>query len=383
MRSHTQLTATYPPILYDKLLIVIVSCIIGFGLLIMTSASIAISDQMYHQPFYFLFKQLFFLIAGICIGTMILRIELVWWEKFGGYLLMGVLVLLSLVLIPGIGHRINGSARWLGIGPLTFQVSELAKLVIVIYLSGYLVRRNYEIRMQFSGFLKPMLVLFTIALLLLREPDFGATAVITATTLGMMFLAGISVRYFVGLLFLALSSLAIIAISAPYRLARLTSFVNPWNKPFDSGYQLIQSLIAFGRGGWFGVGLGESIQKMFYLPEAHSDFLFAVIAEEFGLMGMLLVIGLFTLLVLRIFLIGRKAQTLGLHFSGYLAYGFGLWFAIQFIVSIGVNSGLFPTKGLTLPLMSYGGSSLLVNCVMIALVLRIDHENRIHPLKIR
>ena len=225
-----------------------------------------------------------------------------------------------------------------------------------------------------------MTVLGILAILLLREPDFGATVVVTATTLGMMFMAGMRLRHFVALFTAVLSALALIAISAPYRLARLTSFLNPWERPFDTGYQLTQSLIAFGRGGWFGVGLGNSIQKMFYLPEAHTDFLFAVIAEELGLVCMLFVIALFVLLVYRIFVIGRTAQEMGRHYACYLAYGFGLWIAIQFTVSIGVNSGLLPTKGLTLPLMSYGGSSVLVNCIVIALLLRIDHENRLAAL---
>jgi len=278
---------------------------------------------------------------------------------------------------------VNGSARWIGIGPLGFQVSELAKFSLVIYMAGYLVKRNNEIQFHFSGFLKPMVILGTVAILLLKEPDFGATVVVTSTTLGMMFLAGMRLRNFIALFSVVIGAMAVIAVSAPYRMIRLTSFLNPWDRAFDTGYQLTQSLIAFGRGGLYGVGLGKSIQKMFYLPEAHTDFLFAVIAEELGLIGMLLVIGLFLLLVIRIFIIGRQAQKLEKHFSGFVAYGFGLWIAIQFIVSIGVNSGLLPTKGLTLPLMSYGGSSILVNCIMIGVLLRIDHENRLIALGIK
>jgi cell division protein FtsW len=249
--------------------------------------------------------------------------------------------------------------------------------VIVIYMAGYLVSRNEQIQYELAGFIKPMLILITTAVLLLCEPDFGATVVVIVTALGMMFLAGMRLRHFAVLFSLVIMALGIIAVSAPYRIARLTSFLNPWDRPFDIGYQLTQSLIAFGRGGWFGIGLGNSIQKMFYLPEAHTDFLFAVIAEELGLLGITIVILLFCLLVLRIFIIGRMAQKLERHFAGFLAYGFGLWIVIQFTVSIGVNSGLLPTKGLTLPLMSYGGSSLLVNCIVMALLLRIDHENRL------
>lgn len=384
MRSYTEAQGeAAPPAPFDRLFVTAVVCILLVGLLMMTSASIVISDKSLQQPFYFLFKQLVYLAIGVAIGSAVVQVQMDNWEKYGGYLLLAVLLMLSLVLIPGIGHRVNGSARWLGIGPLGFQVSELAKFAMVIFMAGYLVRRNEEIQQELSGFIKPMAVLGVAAVLLLREPDFGATVVVTVTAMGMMFIGGMRVRHFAALLSIAAGLLAVIAISAPYRLARLTTFMDPWARPFDTGYQLTQSLIAFGRGGWFGAGLGKSIQKMFYLPEAHTDFLFAVIAEELGLVGMLLVIGLFTLLVIRIFMIGREAQKLERHFAGYVAYGFGMWVAIQFIVSIGVNSGLLPTKGLTLPLMSYGGSSVLVNCVMIAVLLRIDHENRLLALGIQ
>lgn len=377
MRSYTATYPAKPPALYDKWFMLAVLFIVMLGLLMMTSASIVVSDKQLHQPFYFLYKQLIFLTLGVLVGAGVMQIEIAYWEKVSGYLLILVMLMLALVLIPGIGHSVNGSARWIGYGPLSFQVSEITKLIVVIYMAGYLVRRNVEIKERLSGFLKPMLILGTIAVLLLKEPDFGATVVVIATTLGMMFLAGMRLRHFISLFSLVIAALTLVAVSAPYRLARLTSFLNPWAQPFDTGYQLTQSLIAFGRGGIFGVGLGKSIQKMFYLPEAHTDFLFAVIAEELGLIGMLVVMGLFLLLAIRIFIIGYKAQQQARHFAGFLAYGFGLWIAIQFIVSIGVNTGLLPTKGLTLPLMSYGGSSVLVNCMMIAVILRIDHENRL------
>lgn len=384
MRSYSEVEGqSAPPAPFDRWFVAGIVSILLMGLLMMTSASIVLSDKSLQQPFYFLFKQLVYLAAGIAIGSAVVQVQMDNWEKYGGYLLMAVLVMLSLVLIPGIGHRVNGSARWLGVGPLGFQVSELAKFTMVIFMAGYLVRRNAEIQKELSGFIKPMGVLGLVALLLLREPDFGATVVVTVTAMGMMFMGGMRLRHFAALLSGAVGLLAVIAISAPYRLARLTTFMDPWARPFDTGYQLTQSLIAFGRGGWFGAGLGKSIQKMFYLPEAHTDFLFAVIAEELGLAGMVLVIGLFTLVVVRIFMMGREAQKADRHFSGYVAYGFGMWVAIQFIVSIGVNSGLLPTKGLTLPLMSYGGSSVLVNCVMIAVLLRIDHENRLIALGVQ
>ena len=384
MRTHSiDSREAAPPAIYDRWFVFAIVSIVIIGLLMMTSASIVISDKQMHQPFYYLYKQIILMSIGAVLGSMVMQFDIATIEKWSGYILLGVMFMLALILIPGIGHKVNGSARWIGYGPLSFQVSEFTKFAIVIYMAGYLVRRNDEIQHELSGFLKPMLILAAVAVLLLKEPDFGATVVVTVTTLGMMFLAGIRLREFIGLIAGVIAVLAVIAISAPYRLIRLTSFLNPWARPFDTGYQLTQSLIAFGRGGWLGVGLGNSIQKMFYLPEAHTDFLFAVIAEELGLVGMYLVMGLFLLLVTRIFMIGREAQRLGQHFSGYLAYGFGLWFAMQFIVSIGVNSGILPTKGLTLPLMSYGGSSVLVTCIVIAVLLRIDHENRLMGLGLK
>jgi len=378
---HRQITV--PPAPYDRLLIAYVVGIILMGLLMVTSASINVSDQQLHQPFYYFFRQIVFLFGGIFLGTLVVQFEIETWEHQSWLLLISALLALTLVLVPGIGRSVNGSMRWIGFHGMGFQVSEFAKLAIIIYMAGYLWRHHQEIKTRLSGFLKPMFILAIVSLLLLREPDFGALVVITVTTMGLMFLAGMQLRHFIVLFGTAVLALSVIAISAPYRLLRLTSFMDPWANPFGSGYQLTQSLIAFGRGGWFGVGIGKSVQKLFYLPEAHTDFLFAVIAEELGLVGTLCLITLFSLLVLRIFTIGRRAQELGQHFAGFLAYGFALWVAIQFIVSIGVNSGILPTKGLTLPFMSYGGSSLLIHCVMIALVLRIDYENRLLQFGLR
>lgn len=369
-----------PPVPYDRWLLTVVAILMGLGLLMVTSASIVISERLFNQPFYYLYKQMISIVLGVLIGSIIVQFKISTWEKLGGLFLLGVIVLLALVLLPGLGHSVNGSARWIGVSPLRIQVSELAKLAIVIYLAGYLFRRNVEIRTHLTGFLKPIGILGVVALLLLCEPDFGATGVIVVTALGMMFLAGMRVQHFILLFIIVTVGLSLIAISEPYRMARLTSFLNPWANPYNSGYQLTQSLIAFGRGGWLGVGLGNSIQKLFYLPESYTDFLFAVIAEELGLMGVLIIIALFCFMVWRIFWIGRQAQLLGRSFSGFLAYGFGLWIAIQFAVSVGVNSGVLPTKGLTMPLVSYGGSSMLINCVVIALILRIDYESRMFML---
>ncbi|MCE3238772.1 MAG: ftsW [Gammaproteobacteria bacterium] len=372
-----------PPVPYDRWLIFTVASLAGLGLLMVASASIVISDQQLHQPFYYLFRQLMGLTLGVLLGGIVVQFDSNVWKKMDGWLLVITMLLLALVLLPGVGHAVNGSARWIGYGVFKIQVSELAKFAVVVYMAGYLVRRNRDVKTHLGGFLKPMLLLGVIALLLLCEPDFGATVVIVTTALGMMFLAGMRLQYFVMLFVGVLLAMTILAVSEPYRIARLTTFLNPWVHPFNSGYQLTQSLIAIGRGGWVGVGLGNSIQKQFYLPESHTDFLFSVIGEELGLVGMLVVIGLFTFLSLRIFWIGRQAQKLERHFAGFLAYGFGLWLAMQFTVSIGVNLGVLPTKGLTLPLLSYGGSSMLVNCVVVALLLRIDYENRMIKLGLK
>ena len=309
------------PVPYDQWLIALVICIIGIGLLMMTSASIDLSDERLHQPFYYLFKQLIFLSIGLMLGNIVVQIPIYQWEIWRGYLLLGALFLLAIVLIPGIGRSANGSIRWIGYSSFNFQVSTLAQLCAIIFMAGYLVRRQVEIRSALSGFIKPIVVIVLMAIFLLREPDFGSTVVLMSTILGMMFLAGMRLRYFITFGILIVLVLSIIAISAPYRLQRLTSFLDPWQHSFSSGYQLIQSLIAFGRGSWTGVGLGRSMQKMFYLPEANTDFLFAVIVEEWGVLGALLIIGCFFMLVMRCLMIGKTAQQLGQHFAGF----FGLW----------------------------------------------------------
>jgi len=372
-----------PPVPYDRWLLFAVATLIGIGLLMVASASIVISDKQLHQPFYYLYRQIAGLTLGILLGSIVVQFDIILWKKMDTILLIGTVSLLALVLLPGVGHTVNGSARWIGYGPLKIQVSELAKFAVVVYMASYLVQCHQDIQTSITGFLKPMALLAVIALLLLCEPDFGATAVIMTTALGMMFLAGMRLQYFVFLFIAVLIAMIGLAVSEPYRIARLTTFLNPWAHPFNSGYQLTQALIAFGRGGWFGTGLGESIQKLFYLPEAHTDFLFAVIGEELGFAGMFIVVGLFAFLVLRIFWMGRQAQKLGRHFAGFLAYGYGLWLAMQFTVSMGVNLGILPTKGLTLPLVSYGGSSMLVNCIVIAVLLRIDYENRMVMLGLK
>ncbi len=283
---------------------------------------------------------------------------------------------ISIGSYPGIGRIVNGSRRWLAFGPIGIQVSELTKLIMIFYLAGYLVRQQKSVIQSISGFIKPMIILAIVTFLLLLEPDFGATVIIASTVMAMLFLSGVKLRYYIGLILIVGACLVVLAVSSPYRVARLTAFLNPWADQFNSGYQLTQSLIAFGRGGWFGVGLGDGVQKLFYLPESHTDFLFAVLAEELGFIGVLLVLTLYSVLVYRGFMIGYYAILGERLFAGYTAYGITFWLGSQAAINMGVNAGLLPTKGLTLPLLSYGGASIVLNCVIIALLLRIDHENR-------
>lgn len=374
--ANTAESGTALPVLYDRYLLLAILGLIAIGLLMVTSTSIVISNRLYGNSFHFLLKQLIQLSVGFGLALIVLSREIDTWKKFGTAFLVLSFIALVVVLIPGIGHQVNGSIRWVGYGPFRLQVSEWVKLFIIIYLASYLVRHEQNVRTKLSGFLNPLCVIGLVAVLLLKEPDFGAASVIMATALGMLFLAGVRLWHFLGLLALVLTAMATLAISSPYRMQRLTTFLNPWANQFDSGYQLTQSLIAFGRGGWSGVGLGESVQKLFYLPEAHTDFLFAVLGEELGLIGIVVVMILFAIVVARALIIGRRAQQLHLGFSAYMAYGIGLWIALQAMINIGVNVGVLPTKGLTLPLMSYGGSSLIVNCIALALLLRIDYECR-------
>jgi len=362
----------------DKSLLIASLTLFVIGLLMVATTSIAISEQHYGQPFYYLFHQLMYGIIGLTCAIAVLNVSSVKWQQVAFWLLLLSVVLLIAVLIPGIGHQVNGSRRWLGLGLIGGQVSEAVKLFFIVYLADYLVRRREEVMTQTQGFIKPMILLGVIAALLLKEPDFGATVVLTLTVLGMMFLAGVKLRHFLILMLIIAALFALLAISSPYRLQRLTTFLNPWANQFDSGYQLTQSLIAFGRGGWFGVGLGESIQKLFYLPEAHTDFVFAVLAEEFGMVGLTVIMALYTTIVVRVFRVARCAERLQQPFSSYVCYGIGLWFALQTLINIGVNIGVLPTKGLTLPLLSYGGSSMIMNCIALALVLRIDYECNKH-----
>ena len=361
---------------YDAALIVVVAAVLAFGLVMVGSASTSIAARTHGDPLAYFWRQSAHAVLAVGAMALAARIPSRLWERAGPVLIVIAAVLLALVLIPGIGREVNGSTRWLRLGPLNLQPSELAKLFVVIYLAGYLVRRAHEVRLRRSGFLKPLAILVVISALLLLEPDHGTTLVLCATVLGMLFLAGVPITRFAVWAGVAVAVVAIIALTKPYIVERLTSFINPWADPYRSGFQLVQSLIAIGRGDWFGVGLGEGVQKLFYLPEAHTDFLFAVLAEEFGLAGMITTVALYTFIVLRTLSIGRRAEQTQARFAAYAAYGIGFLLGLHAFINIGVNLGLLPTKGLTLPLMSYGGSSLVVNAASIGIVIRIDHEHR-------
>ena len=359
---------------YDPSLLVIVGLLISVGLVMVGSASMNISDRQYGFAFHYLIRQFIYIVIGALLAWFVTRVPLRIWEKYSRHLFLASLFFLLLVLIPGIGRVINGSRRWIHLGPLSLQVSEFVKLTSILYLSGYLSRFKLQVTEQLRGFLKPMLVLSAVALLLLMEPDFGATTVITITFLGLLFLAGARLMPFLVMFVFVLLALVVLVALSPYRLLRFTTFLNPWHHAYGSGYQLTQSLIAFGRGGVWGVGLGNSVQKLFYLPEAHSDFVFAVIAEELGLVGELVLIGLFVALSIRLLSLGKFAAMKQYHYAKYVCYGVFLWFSSQALINIGVNAGMLPTKGLTLPFISYGGSSMLVTCVAIGIILRIAYE---------
>ncbi|MGH8292252.1 MAG: putative lipid II flippase FtsW [Gammaproteobacteria bacterium] len=360
----------------DRVLWVSAALILGLGLVMVASASITLADKTTGNPFYFFERQFVYAVVGLSVAGVIYHVPLSWWQRGNFPLLMLALAMLAAVLIPGIGRYVNGSIRWVDLGPLRLQVSEPARLLILIYIAGYVVRRQAELAQRFSGSLKPMLVVGLAALLLLMEPDFGAAMVLIATAMAMLFFGGARLRDFTGLAALGVLGFVVLAVASPYRLERLTGFLHPWSHPFDSGFQLTNSLIAIGRGGFFGVGLGESVQKLFYLPEAHTDFLFAVLAEELGLLGCVAVIALYFILTWRAVVIARRAARAGQLFGAQLAFGLGLWIGLQAFINMGVNMGALPTKGLTLPLMSYGGSSLIVICAAVGLILRVNLETR-------
>jgi cell division protein FtsW len=362
------------PFAWDFVTLGLVAALLLVGLIMVTSASMEIAARDFGNPFYFLERQFLFGFAGILFAWVLTRVPVELWNKYSLALLLTALLLLLLVLVPGIGAMVNGARRWLRVGPVNFQVSELSRVLVLTWVCSYCVRKRAELEQSLPGIAKPVALLTVAAFLLLLEPDFGAATVLFATGFAVLFVAGARLRYVLLLVSLAVAAFSVLALTSAYRLKRLTGFMHPWEDPFNGGFQLTQSLIAIGRGAWLGVGLGSSVQKLFYLPEAHTDFVFAVLAEELGLVGVIGVIALFLALVWRAFQISRMAAKAGLHFQAYVALAFAVWLGLQATVNIGVNMGVLPTKGLTLPLLSYGRSSLLVSLGWLGVLLRIYHE---------
>ncbi|UUM31101.1 cell division protein FtsW [Vibrio japonicus] len=370
------ITTASPEALFDRQLVWISLGLMLTGLVMVTSASFPISSRLTDQPFHFMFRHAVFLLLAIGVSSVVVQVPLKRWFQHSMWLLLISVGLLIVVLVAG--KSVNGASRWIPLGLFNLQPAEVAKLSLFIFMSGYLVRKSEEVKSSFfSGFIKPIIVFATLAFLLLLQPDLGTVVVMLVTLFGMLFIAGAKLTQFIALMVVGLAAVASLIYFEPYRWRRVTSFLDPWEDPFGSGYQLTQSLMAFGRGEWFGQGLGNSIQKLEYLPEAHTDFVFAVLAEELGFVGVVLALVLIFSLVIKAIMIGRKAFENGEQFGGYLSFGIGIWFAFQTLINVGAAAGMVPTKGLTLPLISYGGSSLIIMAVAVSILLRIDHECRL------
>lgn len=361
---------------FDRILLLVTISLVMLGLIMVASTSITIADSKMSQPLYYLDRQVIFTISSLFVFGVVVSIRLSFWQRYTPHLLIMEFGLLVLVLIPSIGREVNGSSRWLPLGPINFQVAEMMKLFAIVYIANFLQRHHVQLNHSFFKVIAPLLLLSFAALLLLMQSDMGSMVVILSTVLCMLFLGGIRLDVLASLIGVIGSSFVLLIWVEPYRLQRLRSFIDPWADPFGSGFQLTQALIAFGSGGWLGVGLGNSMQKLFYLPEAHTDFLYSILAEELGLVGAVSVMILFILFIWRALTIGRAAEISGHIFSAQVAYGIGIWLGLQAYINMGVNMGVLPTKGLTLPLMSYGGSSLVIVSVAVALLFRIDQETR-------
>ncbi len=359
---------------FDPYLLLTTLALMLVGFVMIASASMDVAARDFGSPYHFVMRQAIFMVIALVTLALVSLMPMQWWEKLSVPLLAIGVVILALVLIPGIGREVNGARRWISFGFFNLQVSELAKIFMVVYVASYLVRRLSEVRTTWIGVIKPVLPMAIYVGLLISQPDFGVTVVLICTVLGMVFLSGMRLFQFITVLSAGVGMAVFLALTQPYRVQRLKSFMDPWADPFGAGYQLSQAQIAFGRGEWFGTGLGNSIQKLFYLPEAHTDFIYSILAEELGLIGALMVVLLYCFLIYRIFVVGRRAEKQHRLFMGYVCYGFAFIFAGQALINIGVNVGALPTKGLTLPLLSYGGSSLLASVIMIAMILRIDFE---------
>ena len=363
-----------PRLILDPVIVTAVFCLLLIGLVMVTSASLNVAERLTGDPFFHFERQLLSVLLGCTFAGAMLFMPISMWQRLAPVLLIASFALLVLVLIPGLGHEVNGSRRWIRIGLLNFQPSEVARWLLLTYIAVFAVRHQTELRSSAQGFFKPLAVLLVAAGLLLLEPDFGAAVVLCMTGTAVLFVAGARLRDFLLVTTIGCAGLALLAFTSDYRLKRLIAFLDPWADPYNSGFQLTQSLIAIGRGEWFGVGLGSSIQKLFYLPEAHTDFVFAVMAEEFGLFGVAIVVFAFLALVLRSLRLSRIAADAGMPLHACIAAGFGVWLGLQAFINIGVNMGLLPTKGLTLPLLSYGRSSMLVTLAWIGVLLRVHHE---------
>ncbi len=364
---------------YDQWLLWVTMILLGIGLVMVYSASIAIAEAnelLGNQSRYYLYRQAAFIFVSLVAGYVTFQIPMEWWQKMAPHLFILAIFLLVLVLIPGVGRNINGSQRWLSLFVVNLQPSEFMKLFAAMYVADYAVRKSGQMDSVVKGFLPMVAAMVLVGFLLLREPDFGAFAVIAAISISILWLGGLNWKIFGALVLMLPVAIYFLIVSSPYRWERVVGTLNPWADPFGKGYQLSHALIAFGRGEWFGVGLGASVEKLLYLPEAHTDFLIAVIAEELGFVGVLTVLMLFSWLVVRTFKIGKEAVANERYFSALLAQGLGVWIGVQAFVNIGVNMGVLPTKGLTLPLLSFGGSGILANCIAMAVLLRIDYENR-------
>ena len=365
----------------DRWMLLAFVLLLVIGIIMVASASIAIAEKYNQDPFYYLKRHLVFISLGVFLSGFIVAMSTDWMNKLSRLMMVLGLIGLLLIFVPGIGVTVNGAKRWINLGISRFQVVEAVKLALILYLAGYVVRQKLSLQNSMFGVIKPLLLVVVVALLLLMQPDFGSAVLLMIMTLFMIFLAGARYRDLSIISLVAASAMAVIAWAEPYRVKRLVNFIDPWADPYNAGFQLVQALIAVGRGEFGGVGIGGSVQKLFYLPEAHTDFIFAVYAEEFGFFGVMILIGLFILLIYRMFVESKKAFTHGNEFAGYASAGIATWLALQALLSMGVNLGMLPTKGLTLPFISSGGSAIMINILAVAVVLRIAYENRRADLK--
>ncbi len=361
--------------LYDRRLLLAVLSLIAFGFVMVMSASMPEAQSLTGNPFHFVTRHLFYLVGCVVIAAVVLQVEMQRWQQLSPLMLLLVGVMLVAVLI--VGTTVNGATRWLSLGPVRIQVAEIAKFAFAVYMAGYLVRRHQEVRENAKGFYKPIAVFAVYAFLILMQPDLGTVVVLFVGTVGLLFLAGARLLDFFALILTGVMAFVALVLLEPYRMRRVTSFLDPWQDPFGSGYQLTQSLMAYGRGDWFGQGLGNSIQKLEYLPEAHTDFIFAVIGEELGFIGIVAVLAVLLFVALRAIRLGSQCLAMDRAFEGYLAYAIGIWICFQTVVNVGASIGILPTKGLTLPFISYGGSSLWVMTAAVMMLIRIDHERRL------